>query len=258
MRLQGRRAVITGTATGIGRDIARLFAAEGADVVGLDWDDTGNAETAAVIQADGGSCQALACDVSKSSDVADAFASAGPIDILINNAASAKGDGPLAELTEEMWDHVIDVCLKSVFLCTQAALRSMLPRRAGIVVNLSSVNAITGINLSAYTAAKGGILALTRLLAVHYAPYGIRANAICPGTILSDTSEAYYNQHPDIKAELSALYPAGQFGKVRDVSAAALYLASDDSTFINGATLTIDGGLSAVHRLSCAIPKLSE
>ena len=258
MRLQGRKAVITGTATGIGREIARLFAREGATVVGLDWDEPGNAETADMIRAAGGSCQALTCDVSKAADVAKSFASAGQLDILVNNAASANGDGPLAELSEEAWDQVLNICLKSVFLCTREALKSMLPRRAGAIVNLSSVNALTGINLSAYTAAKGGILSLTRLLAAHYGPYGIRTNAICPGTILSDTSDQYYSQHPEIKAELSGLYPAGKFGKVRDVSVAALYLASDDSAFINGTTLTIDGGLSAVHRLSVATPKVAD
>jgi 3-oxoacyl-[acyl-carrier protein] reductase len=211
-----------------------------------------------MIQAAGGSCQPFTCDVSKAEDVAKCFAAAGPVDILINNAASATGDGPLAEVSEEAWDRVLDICLKSVFLCTKEALKSMLPRRAGAIVNLSSVNALTGINLSAYTAAKGGILSLTRLLAAHYGPYGIRANAICPGTILSDNSDAYYEQHPEIKAELSALYPAGKFGQVRDISSAALYLASDDSVFINGTTLTIDGGLSAVHRLSVATPKLGD
>lgn len=255
MRLQGRRAVITGTATGIGRDIACQFAGEGAQVVGLDWDESANAETAAKIQARGGTCLALTCDVSRASDVATSFAAAGDVDILVNNAASARGDGPLAEVTEEAWDQVIDICLKSVFLCTREALKSMLPKRAGAIVNLSSVNALTGINLSAYTAAKGGILSLTRLLAAHYGPYGIRANAVCPGTILSETSEAYYALHPEIQTELSALYPGGRFGQVRDVSAAVLYLASDDSVFINGATFTIDGGLSAVHRLSVATPK---
>jgi 3-oxoacyl-[acyl-carrier protein] reductase len=258
MRLKGRRAVITGTATGIGRDIALVFAAEGATVVGLDWDERGNAETADMIHAAGGYCLALTCNVSKAAEVAESFAAAGQLDILVNNAASAKADGPLAELSEEAWDQVLDICLKSVFLCTREALKSMLPRRAGVVVNVSSVNALTGINLSAYTAAKGGILSLTRLLAAHYGPYGIRSNAICPGTILSDTSDAYYNQHPEIKAELSALYPAGKFGAVRDVSAAAVYLACDDSAFINGTTLTIDGGLSAVHRLAMATPKLAD
>ena len=256
MRLQGRRALITGTGTGIGREIAKLFTHEGAHVIGLDWDEKSNQETAALLNNSAGSYTAITADVSKASEVAKAFASAGPLDILINNAASATGDGPITEISEESWDQVLAVCLKSVFLCTREALKSMLPRRAGAIVSLSSVNALTGINLSAYTAAKGGILSLTRLLAAHYGGYGIRANAICPGTILSETSDAYYNEHPDRQAELSALYPAGKFGTVRDVATAALFLASDESSFMNGSTLTIDGGLTAVHRLSVAIPKL--
>ena len=256
MRLQGRKALVTGTGTGIGREIAKLFAQEGAQVIGVDWDENGNQETAAIVKHAGGSYMAITGDVSKASDVTNAFAAAGPLDILINNAASAKGDGPLTEISEEAWDQVLAICLKSVFLCTREALKSMLPKRAGVIVSLSSVNALSGINLSAYTAAKGGILSLTRLIAAHYGGYGIRANAICPGTILSETSDAYYSERPNIRAELSALYPAGKFGKVQDVATAALFLASDDSSFINGSTLTIDGGLTAVHRLSVAIPKI--
>lgn len=258
MRLQGRRALITGTATGIGREIAKVFAGEGAHVIGLDWDETGNLNTASIVQTSGGSYQALTGDVSNASDVRKAFESAGEIDVLVNNAASAKGDGPLTEVSEDAWDQVVDICLKSMFLCTREALKSMLPKRSGVIVSLSSVNALSGINLSAYTAAKGGILSLTRLIAAHYGPYGIRANAICPGTILSETSDEYYNQHPEIKAELSALYPAGKFGTVEDVAGAALYLACNDSAFINGTTLTVDGGLSAVHRLSVATPRLED
>ena len=258
MRLQGRRALITGTATGIGREIARVFAREGAHVLGLDWDEIGNLNTASIILASGGSYLAFTGDVSNSSDVRRAFESAGEVDILVNNAASAKGDGPLTDVSEEVWDQVVDICLKSMFLCTREALKSMLRKRSGVIVSLSSVNALSGINLSAYTAAKGGILSLTRLIAAHYGSYGIRANAVCPGTILSETSDAYYNQHPEIKSELSSLYPAGKFGNVGDVAAAALYLACDDSAFINGTTLTVDGGLTAVHRLSVATPKLDD
>lgn len=258
MRLQGRTAFITGTATGIGREIARHFAREGALVIGLDMDESGNAETNSMVAAEKGSFRAISGDVSKALEVEDAFKQAGDVNILVNNAASAKGDGPLAELSEELWDQILDSCLKSVFLCTREALKSMLRNRAGVIVNLSSVNALTGINLSAYTAAKGGILSLTRLIAAHYGGYGIRANAICPGTILSESSNAYYSQHPEIKGELSSLYPAGKFGAVQDVAAAAVYLACDDSGFINGATLTVDGGLSAVHRLAAATPKLRD
>jgi 3-oxoacyl-[acyl-carrier protein] reductase len=255
MRLQRRNAVVTGTGAGIGREIAKWLTREGARVVGVDRDEAANQQTAGLITAQEMFVPVTA-DVSKAADVERVFAGAGTLDILVNNAASAKGDGPITEITDQAWDDVLAICLKSVYLCTKAALKTMLPKRAGVIVNLSSVNALSGINLSAYTAAKGGINSLTRLIAAHYGGYGIRANAICPGTILSETSDEYYNAHPDIKAELAALYPAGKFGKVEDIAAAVVYLVSEESNFINGTMLTIDGGLSAVHRLSAATPKL--
>jgi 3-oxoacyl-[acyl-carrier protein] reductase len=250
MRLAKRRALITGTATGIGREIGQRFAAEGAEIIAVDWDDEGNRQTADLIRSKGGSCVALKADVSSEADVVSIFHQAGPIDILVNNAASAQGDGRIAELSGDAWDRVIAICLRSVFLCTREALKLMIPRSAGSIVNLSSVNALAGINLAAYTAAKGGIISLTRLTASHYAADGIRANAICPGTILSESSALFYGQHSEIEADLLALYPAAAFGKMQDVASCALFLASDESAFINGATIPVDGGLSATRPLA--------
>lgn len=255
MRLERRTALITGSATGIGREIARRFAAEGAYVIAVDLDENGNLETAALIGSEGGSCKVLQADVGSEPDVIRAFRAAGSIDILVNNAASVQGDGRLTELSGENWDRVLAVCLKSVFLCTREALKSMLPKKAGSIVNLSSVNAMVGVNLTAYTAAKGGILSLTRLTAAHYAAQGIRANAICPGTIMSESSELFYSQHPDIGAGLRAFYPAGEFGTVQDVAAGALFLASDEAAFINGIMLPVDGGLLATRPLPSLISK---
>jgi NAD(P)-dependent dehydrogenase (short-subunit alcohol dehydrogenase family) len=250
MRLKNRRALVTGAATGIGREIAQLFASEGAEIVALDWDEAGNRQTAARIASRGGSCTALKVDVSSEPDIVEAFTQAGALDILVNNAASSRGDGSIDNLTGEAWDWVLKICLKSVFLCTREALKIMLPKQAGAIVNISSVNAIEGINLAAYTAAKGGILSLTRLTAAHYAAQGIRANAIVPGTILSESSAVYYGQRPEIDASLRALYPAGAFGRVQDVAACALFLASDEAAFINGATVPVDGGLTATRPLA--------
>lgn len=249
MRLQGRKALVTGTGTGIGREIALCFSAEGSAVIAVDWNEANNEETAELIRSRGGSCQALTADVSCETDVIAAFESASPIDILVNNAASVDGDGYLMQLSGEAWDKVIAICLKSVFLCTREALKSMVPRRSGSIVNLSSANALMGIHLTAYTAAKGGILSLTRLTAAHYARYGIRANAICPGTISSQSTEVFYKEHPETAEDLRALYPGGEFGKVKDVAASALFLASDEAAFINGAIIAVDGGLTAVHRM---------
>ena len=239
--LKGKTAVVTGGAAGIGEEIVRRLAAEGARVISMDWAD-GPYE-------DNGICETIRGDVSSAADVKRVFDAAGPVDILVNNAAFSKEDGFLLDLSEEIWDRTLSVCLKGVFLCSQAALRTMVEKRAGAIVNISSVNALTGIHLAAYTAAKGGIISLTRVLAAQYGRHGVRINTICPGTILSESSRLHYDAHPEITADLKALYPAGAFGNTTDIASAVLFLVSDQASFINGATLAIDGGLSAVHPL---------
>jgi NAD(P)-dependent dehydrogenase (short-subunit alcohol dehydrogenase family) len=239
-RLQGKTAMVTGGAAGIGREIVQRFAREGARVISVDWNEADNDET----------CYAITADVSSPADVQRAFEIAGPVDILVNNAAFSQGDGFLLDIFEEVWDRTLAVCLKSVFLCSKAALRGMVERRAGVIINISSVNALTGIHLAAYTAAKGGIISLTRVLAAQYGGLGVRINTICPGTILSESSRVYYDAHPEIASGLASLYPARKFGTTSDVASAALFLASDEATFINGTVLTVDGGLSAVHQIA--------
>jgi NAD(P)-dependent dehydrogenase (short-subunit alcohol dehydrogenase family) len=159
------------------------------------------------------------------------------VDILVN------------DLSEEVWNRTLAVCLKSVFLCSKAALKGMVGRRAGVIINISSVNALTGIHLAAYTAAKGGNISLTRVLATQYGGFGVRINTICPGTILSESSRLYYEANPEIAAGLAALYPARKFGTTSHIVSAALFLASDEATFINGTAFALDRGLSAVHQL---------
>jgi NAD(P)-dependent dehydrogenase (short-subunit alcohol dehydrogenase family) len=242
MVLNGKTAVVTGGAAGIGQEIVRRLVAEGARVISMDW-----AESP---QEDAGLCETIRGDVSSAVDVKRVFDAAGPVDILVNNAAFSKGDGFLLELSEETWDRTLSICLKSVFLCSKAALSTMVERRAGAIVNISSVNALTGIHLAAYTAAKGGIISLTRVLAAQYGRYGVRINTICPGTILSESSRLHYDANPEITSDLKALYPGGAFGSTSDIASAVLFLVSDQASFINGATLAIDGGLSAVHPLS--------
>lgn len=239
--LKGKTAVVTGGAAGIGEEIVRRLAEEGARVINMDWAENSSEDT--------GICETIRGDVSSAADVKRVFDAAGPVDILVNNAAFSKGDGFLLDVSEEIWDRTLSVCLKGVFLCSQAALRSMVEKRAGAIVNISSVNALTGIHLAAYTAAKGGIISLTRVLAAQYGRYGVRINTICPGTILSESSRLHYDAHPEVTADLKALYPAGAFGSTADIASAVLFLVSDQASFINGATLAIDGGLSAVHSL---------
>jgi 3-oxoacyl-[acyl-carrier protein] reductase len=250
--------LITGAAAGIGREIALCFAAEGAEIVAVDRDANGSAMTGKMIQSAGGRCSTFQADVSCEKDVVEVFQAAGPVNILVNNAASAEGDGRFIELEAEAWDHVLGICLRSVFLCSREALKTMVPQRSGRIVNLSSVNAMAGINLTAYTAAKGGILSLTRLIAAQYGQYGIRANAICPGTIMSESSRAYYDEHPALEADLRALYPAGEFGTVQDVAACALFLASDSGNFINGVALPVDGGLLATRPIPALMSREKE
>jgi 3-oxoacyl-[acyl-carrier protein] reductase len=244
-QLDGKTALITGGGNGIGREIALSFAAEGARVITLDTDEKGNARTARKIHEAGGLCEAIIGDVSSAADVERAFAQAGAVDILVNNAAVWAGDGLLHEVREQDWDRILAVSLKGVFLCTRAALAGMIERRRGAIVNIASVNALAGIHLVAYTAAKGGVVSLTRLLAVQYGRHGIRVNAICPGTIATESTLKYYEDHPDQQAALQALYPGGEFGSPADVARCALFLASDQAKFINGSIVALDGGLTA-------------
>ena len=254
MRLKGKRAVITGTATGIGRETARLFAREGADVMAVDRDETNNLVTASLLADAGQSCRAITADISKEEEVVRLFEDIGSIDILINNAASVAGDGFLTDLSANAWDNILGICLRSVFLCTREALKGMMQQGSGAIVNLSSANASVGINLAAYTAAKGGIESLTRLTAAHYARFGVRTNSISPGTVMSENSEQFYRERPEIAADLLGLYPAGAFGNVRDIAACALFLASDEAAFINGTNVAVDGGLTSTRRLSPIAP----
>lgn len=237
---------ITGTAQGIGRAIALRFTHEGAHVAGMDVDSELNAQTAALA---GERFTALQGDVSSASDVVACIARCRPVDILVNNAATVAGDGLLHEVTEEAWDKVSSVCLKSIFLCTKAVLPGMMERRSGVIISLSSINALTGLHLAAYTAAKGGVLSLTRLLAQQYGGFGIRANAICPGTIMTETSRVAYEAAPQLRDELYAMYPAGEFGVPDDIADCAFWLAGDSSRFVNGTAIVVDGVMSAVHRL---------
>ncbi len=254
MWLADKTAVITGGGKGIGREIARRFALEGARIISVDIDAAANAETARIIRENGGLCEPAEGDVSSAKDVERAFEIAGNVDVLVNNAAACPNDGWLHEVSEENWDRILAICLKSVYLCSRAALKQMMARRAGAIVNISSVNALTGIHLAAYTAAKGAILSLSKLLALQYGPYGIRVNAVCPGTIMTESTRLHYEKHPEAKTRLLALYPGGAFGEPSDIAECALYLASDRAKFVNGSIVVVDGGMSAVHRIESLRP----
>ena len=251
--LDDKVAIVTGGASGIGRATALLFAQEGARVAIFDRDATGGQQTAEEIQANGSTAIFVQNDVSLAQDVEAAVKRTvqefGRLDVIFNGAGLSGrkwGDGPTAECTEEAWDRVLAINLKSVFLGCKYAILEMLKVGGGAIVNLSSVLGLVGGDADfathAYAASKGGIISLTRSIAAYYAPQRVRANVICPGLIATPMS--YRAQSSEaIRARLSDLQPlTSDFGQPIDVAQAALYLASDQSKFVTGTVLTVDGG----------------
>jgi NAD(P)-dependent dehydrogenase (short-subunit alcohol dehydrogenase family) len=250
-RLEGRVALVTGGGTGIGRAAAIRLAAEGAALVvsGRRVEPIG--ETVAAIAAAGGRALAVAGDVSVEADadrmVAEAVASFGGLDVLVNNAGAIRRILLLHEVPPERWDEQLAVNLRSVYLVTRAALPHLLEREGDRnIVNVASTFAVVaGPGVSAYTAAKGAIVALTRALAVEYAPQGIRANCVCPGIVVTPLSYVDRPQFEEQKEELAASYPLGRLGRPEDVAGAIAYLASPDAAWVTGTALVVDGGFTA-------------
>ena len=247
-RLADRVALITGAASGIGRAIALLFAAEGASVVVADRNLAGAAETVDRISAVGGSALALEVDVAQAAAVSamaeHALAAYGYVDILVNNAGLALGDDIL-RIDEPTWDLNLGVVLKGAFLCSKALLPAMIERRNGAIVNIASVNGLTGLGEEAYSAAKAGVINLTRNMAVKYGSSGVRVNCVCPGTIRTPIWQSQLETDPQVFDRLSRWYPLGRVGDPDDVARAVLFLASDEASWITGVVLPVDGGLMA-------------
>jgi NAD(P)-dependent dehydrogenase (short-subunit alcohol dehydrogenase family) len=249
MRLHGKRAIITGAASGIGREIARLFAAEGAEVVAADIDAAGLDET----QASAHKIEPVVLDVGATESLKTAFQSAcsrlGGLDVLVCAAGvvgSKYGDGPAGECSEEGWDHVMNVNLKGVWRCCRHAIPVMLDG-GGSIITFSSVTALQPptewFRSHAYMTSKGGVITLTKCIAAHYGRQGIRANAIAPGMIDTPMSKRMQGV-PEIMAYLEDRQPLGKLGTPADPASAALFLASDESKFITGIVLPVDGGWS--------------
>ncbi|MCL5010874.1 MAG: glucose 1-dehydrogenase [Patescibacteria group bacterium] len=245
MRLNNKTAIITGAGSGIGRTIALLFSGEGVKVVVADWSEKNGQETADMIKKQGGSAVFVKTDVSKAEDVAKmadvCLKEFGRIDILVNNAGIVKM-GPLHETSEDDWDAVLNVNLKSVFLSCKKVIPEMLKQGKGKIVNIASVAGLVGFeNTGPYCASKGGIIALTREMALEYAKNKINVNCIAPGVIktamtkdmLADTAA---------KSGFEAQTPYPRLGEPEDIAQAALYLASDESDFTTGEVLVVDGG----------------
>ncbi len=258
-RLESRVALVFGAGSsgpgwGIGKAAAALYAREGARVVAVDRVRGAAEETAAIIASEGNEAVALSADVTRSGDIASVTAEAmrrfGRIDILHNNVGITEMGDPI-EASEESWDRVMAVNLKSVFLTCKHVLPAMKAQRRGVIVNISSLAAVT-INpypYFSYYASKSGLNHLTRALAIRYASFGIRANAIMPGVmdtplIYRQIAGQYANTEEMVKAR-NAMSPLGFMGDAFDVARAALFLASDDARYITGICLPVDGGLSS-------------
>lgn len=247
-RFEGTVAVVTGAASGIGRETVELLAAEGAQVVVVDRFGDRAEAVAQEIAGDGTRAIAVEADVSVAADVerlvADVEREFGRVDLLVNNAGAAEGDD-LVTIAEATWDLDVDTCLKSVFLCSKRVLPGMIERRLGVVVNIASVNAFGHYGNEAYSAAKAGVISLTKATAARYGRYGIRANAIAPGTIRTPIWQKRLELDPQVFERLTKWYPLGRVGEPKDVANAVLFLGSDEAAWISGAVLTVDGGLTA-------------
>jgi 3-oxoacyl-[acyl-carrier protein] reductase len=244
----GKIALVTGASSGIGRAAAKALAANGARVtINFHSNQDGAEATRAEIVAAGGTAITVKADVAKASDVQSlverTVSELGPIDILVNNAGSLVERLRILELTEERWDEVIDLNLKSAFLCCRAVAASMMERKSGSIVNVSSIAGRTGGALGSihYSTAKGGLITFTKGLAKELAPFGIRVNAISPGVIDTRYHEVFST--PEVMKSYVAGIPLGRVGSPAEVAEVICFLASDAASYLAGETIEINGGM---------------
>ena len=248
MNLKDKVVIVTGARRGMGKTHALVLAKAGAKVVVSDISKEDCQKVVGEIKKDRGEATAIKCDVSKKEEVEDLVKKTiekfGKLDILVNNAGIAQFK-PFLELTEEEWDRTLDINLKGYFLCAQAAAKEMAKQKSGVIINIASVAmGQVGIgfpNIAHYCASKGGIVGMTEALAVELAPYNIRVNAIAPGLIETPMIDSI-KQDPKTMEAMLAKVPMHRVGKPEEVSNLVLFLASDESSYMTGSTVVIDGG----------------
>src|SRR5881394_1914864 len=244
----GKVAFVTGAANGIGRAAALAFAREGANVVAADIAEQGNQETARLIEQQGGHALVVKCNVTQTDDVKAALdktvAAFGRLDFAFNNAGiEPKNPAPTADYPEEEWTRIIDVDLRGVFLCMKHEIPLILKQGGGAIVNTSSGAGIIGIKGSpAYTAAKHGVIGLTKAAALDYAGQNIRINAVCPGYIATPMMDRFTGGTPEGRAIVVSEEPIGRMGQPEEIANAVLWLCSDAASFVVGHALVVDGG----------------
>jgi NAD(P)-dependent dehydrogenase (short-subunit alcohol dehydrogenase family) len=247
-RFEGYGALVTGAARGIGAAVARRLAEEGARVLVTDVDAEAAAGTAAGLRAEGLAAEAYGCDVADRASVEAAVARAveafGSLDVLVNNAYHCSPDAPLFEdEDEESWSLDLAVTLTGAYRCARAAMPHLAASGRGAVVTIGSVNGLQDFGNHAYSAAKAGLISLTRTLAGHAGPRGVRVNLVAPGTVRTPA----WADRPEDLAAAARLYPLGRVGEPEDIAAAVAFLASRDAAWITGTTLCVDGGVTAVN-----------
>ncbi|MDC4206206.1 MAG: glucose 1-dehydrogenase [Candidatus Manganitrophus sp.] len=253
MRLRDKVALITGAGSGIGMEAALLFSSEGAGIVAVDVNDDAGKETVKQIEAKGGKAIYVHADVSKGDDcnkmVAAAEQTFGKLNILFNNAGIMDSNDDNAMTTEEaVWEKTMAINLKGVFLGCKYGIPALKRAGGGSIINTASFVAVLGAATPqlAYTASKGGVLSMTRELAVIHAREGIRVNALCPGPLRTELLMKFLNTEQKKQRRLVHI-PMGRFGEAREIAKAALFLASDDSSYMTGASLMVDGGITAAY-----------